>query len=291
MNDIHGQWYIRRQGEITGPFNASVISKHLQIGRLSMEDEVSADSKHWLPLAKQPALHPSQVDSDKARRYLDERTGIDRRSQQKHPPQEARKRRGDRRTPETEETSSHRALRRYLMQQFRQRREKMLWPLLTTFVLLLALAILALRYPTSMPVPMPNCSAPAGPGINWNNCLKTDLAVSGSDLSGASLRNSQMPRADLMNTLLTNADLAYADLQQANLSYSNLSKASLFGTNLTEADLSYADLSGADLAYADLSNARLGGAALEGARLDRAIWIDGRECAEGSVGECLLSAE
>ncbi len=291
MNDSHGQWYIRIQGQITGPFNASVISKHLLIGRLSMEDEVSVDGEHWLPLSKQPALHPSREDADKARRYLDERTGLDRRSQQKSAPQEARKRRGDRRSPEPEETMSHRALRRYLMQQFRQRREKMFWPLLTTFALLLALLMLATIFPTTIPVPLPNCSAPAAPAVNWNNCLKPDLALSGSDLSGASFRNSQMVSADLMNTLLTDADLAYANLQRANLSYSNLSEASLFGSNLSEADLSYADLSKADLAYADLSNARLGGAELKGARLDKAIWIDGRECAEGSVGECLLSGE
>lgn len=291
MNHSYGQWYLRRNGEISGPFNASVITKHLQIGRLSMEDEVSADSEHWLPLAKQPALHPSRDDTDKARRYLDERTGLDRRNKRKAPPREARKRRGDRRSPEAEETQSHRALRRYLMQQFRQRKEKMFWPLLMTFVLLLALTMMATLYPTKIPVPMPNCSAPAAPGVNWNNCLKPDLSLNGSDLSNASFRNSQMVRADLMNTLLSNADLAYVNLHQANLSYSNLSQASLFGSKLTEADLAYADLSGADLAYADLSNAKLGGAELRGARLDKAIWIDGRECAQGSVGECLLSSQ
>ncbi|MED5509817.1 MAG: pentapeptide repeat-containing protein [Pseudomonadota bacterium] len=291
MNDLHGQWYIRRQGEISGPFNASVISKHLQIGRLSMEDEVSADSEHWLPLAKQPLFHADSDKADRARRYLDERTGLDRRHKQKKPPREARKRRGDRRSPEPEETVSHRALRRYLMQQFRQRREKMFWPLLTTFALLLAIVMLATFYPSTIPVPMPNCTSPAAPGVNWDNCLKPELSLKGTDLSGASLRNSQMPQADLMNALLADVDLAYAKLTQANLSYSNLNNASLFGSDLTEADLSYANLSGADLAYADLSNARLGGAELKGARLDRAIWIDGRECAEGSTGECLLSAE
>jgi hypothetical protein len=291
MNDTHGQWYIRRQGEISGPFNASVISKHLQLGRLSMDDEVSADAQHWLPLAKQTALHPAREDVDKVRRYLDERTGLDRRHQQKSPPREARKRRGDRRSPEPEETMSRRALRRYLMEQFRHRREKMFWPLLTTFVLLLALIILATLFPTTIPVPLPNCSAPPAPGVNWNNCLKPDLSLRGADLSGASFRNSQLSHADLMNAILTETDMAYANLYQANLSYSNLSHTSLFGSNLTEADLSYADLRNADLAYADLSNAKLGGAELEGARLDKAIWIDGRECAEGSVGECLSSAE
>jgi len=60
------------------------------------------------------------------------------------------------------------------------------------------------------------------------------------------------------------------------------------GTMLRNTDLSYADLSGADLRYANLTGANLGGTILIGARLDHAIWPDGRECAEGSVGNCRI---
>jgi hypothetical protein len=35
-----------------------------------------------------------------------------------------------------------------------------------------------------------------------------------------------------------------------------------------------------------LSEAVLGGAELQDARLDQAIWIDGRTCANGSIGTC-----
>lgn len=291
MNNTQGQWYIRKQGEITGPFTASVIRNHLLLGRLSMEDEVSADGQLWLLLAEQTSLHPSQEESDKRRRYLDERTGLDRRNKQSPPPREARKRRGERRAPEPEEEQSRRALHRYLMQQFCQRREKKFWPLLGTSGLLLALLGLAMLFPKTIPAPLPNCSTPAAPGINWNNCLKPSLSLIGADLSSASLRNSQLSDANLMNALLVNTDMAYADLHNINLSYSDLRHASLFGSNLSGADLSYADLSEADLAYANLNNARLGGAELKGTRLDKAIWIDGRECAEGSIGQCVLSVE
>ena len=58
------------------------------------------------------------------------------------------------------------------------------------------------------------------------------------------------------------------------------------GAGLRNADLSYANLRGADLGYADLRGANLGAADLSGAKLDNAIWIDGNECAAGSVGEC-----
>jgi uncharacterized protein YjbI with pentapeptide repeats len=60
----------------------------------------------------------------------------------------------------------------------------------------------------------------------------------------------------------------------------------LVGVGLRNADLSYANLSGADLSYADLRGANLGAADLTGVKLDNAIWIDGNECAAGSVGEC-----
>lgn len=289
MTNKHGQWYIRSQGEISGPFNGSVITNHLIIGRLNLNDEVSADKQHWLPLAQQTALHPDSSDKDKARRFLDERTGLDRRKMQKTVPPEAKKRRGERRAGEPEIEQERRALRRHLMQKYRQRRERMFWPLLATFLFLLALTVMAILFPTTIPMPLPNCGAPAAPGVNWNNCLKSRADLSNTDMTGAEIRNSQLGSAKMMNMVLVDADIAYANLRHANLSYSDLRGVSLFGSNLSEADLSYADLTGADLAYADLSNAKLGGTELSGARLDHAIWIDGRLCAQGSTGECLFS--
>lgn len=289
MTNKHQQWYIRSAGEVSGPFNGSVIMNHLIVGRLTLRDEVSADQQHWLPLAEQPTLHPDTVDDDKAKRYLDERTGQDRRQQQRVLPPEAKQRRGERRAGEPAFEQDRRGLRWQLMQRFRERHERNMWPLLSTFVLLVLITIMAVLFPTTIPTPLPNCAAPAAPGVNWNNCLKSRADLNQADLSGAGLRNSQLGAASMMNTQLVNADLAYANLRYANLSYADLQGASLFGSNLSEADLSYADLRDADLAYADLSNARLGGSELSGARLDNAIWIDGRICAQGSTGECRLS--
>lgn len=289
MTYKHGQWYIRKEGEVSGPFNGSVIINHLIVGRLSMADEVSADKQHWLPLEKQTALHPDSSHDDKIKRYLDERTGLERRQLQQAPPEDARQRRGDRRAVEPDIEQERRDLRRRLMAQYRQRRERMFWPLLITFSFLLVLTMLAVLFPTKIPIPLPNCSAPAGPAVNWNNCLKTEAQLNNLDMSNAKLRNSHLGNANMMNSQLQEADIAYANLRLANLSYSDLRGASLFGSNLSKADLSNANLNGADLAYADLSDAQLGGADLTGARLDNAIWLDGRICAEGSSGECLFS--
>lgn len=287
MKPKHGQWYIRKDGEISGPFNGSVITNHLIVGRLSLRDEVSADKHHWLPLRHQTRLHPVPVDTDKAKRHMDERTGLDRRQQEVTPPPEAKLRRGERRADEPDIEIERRELRRVLMQKYRERHERMFWPLLLTFTVLVGITLLALFYPTTMPVPLPNCSAPAAPEVNWNNCLKSDSQLTGVDLTSAKLRNSELSSANLMNATLTQADIAYADLQFANLSYSNLTNVILLGANLNQADFSNANLSQADLSYADLTNANLGNTKLDGVRFDNAIWINGQICAPDSIGECI----
>jgi hypothetical protein len=264
---------------------------HLIVGRLSMDDEVSADSKQWLPLAQHPGLHPDTMSEDKAKRHLDERTGLDRRQQQTPRAEHLRQRRGERRSTEPESEQERRDFRRQLMLRYRDRSERMFWPLLITFGFLIAITLMAILFPTTIPMPLPNCSSPAAPEVNWNNCLKSQADLSNLDMRAAHLRNSHLSDARLMNTFLADADMAYANLRHADLSYSDLSGAILFGTNLTQADLSNADLSNADLAYADLTNAKLGGVQLDGARLDSAIWIDGQVCAANSIGECLLATQ
>ena len=74
-----------------------------------------------------------------------------------------------------------------------------------------------------------------------------------------------------------------ADLSGANLTGANLNGARLNGANLQGADLSGANLTIADLWEANLSGANLSGANLAKAALSRAIWTDGRTCAEDSV--------
>jgi len=272
---------------MSGPFNGSVITNHLIVGRLSMRDEVSADKQHWLPLQHQTQLHPDLSDADKAKRHLDERTGLDRREQQVTPPPEAKQRRGERRADEPDIELERRELRRVLMQKYRNRHERMFWPLLITFIALVGITFLAVLYPTTIPVPLPNCAAPPTPEVNWNNCLKSDSQLAGADLTSAKLRNSDLTGVNLMNAALAGADIAYSDLRFTNLSYSNLENAILLGANLTQADFSNADLTQADLSYADLTNANLANAKLDGVRFDHAIWINGQICAPDSIGQCV----
>jgi uncharacterized protein YjbI with pentapeptide repeats len=291
MTHKHGQWYIKKDGDITGPFNGSVITNHLIIGRLSMADEVSADKKQWLKLEQETTLHPDLDDPEKIRRRLDERTGLDRRSQQTTPPPEAKQRKGDRRAKEADTEADHRQLRRTLMQKYRDRHQRIFMPMLVTFVVLTGLTVLAVLYPTTIPTPLPNCMAPAAPEVNWNNCLKADSDLSNADLSFAKLRNSQLSGTNLMNAALNNADIAYANLNFANLSYADLQNASLVGANLSQADLTNAVLTQADLSYTDLSNANIANAKLDGAKFDHSIWINGQRCGPDSIGGCVFLTE
>lgn len=110
------------------------------------------------------------------------------------------------------------------------------------------------------------CSDPAAPGVDWSGC----------DKSRANLSDAYLPYADLTNANLAYANLTYADLEHANLTQADLTHAYLSGADLKGADLTYAYLSGANLTNADLSGADLTGA----------MWMDGRVCAEGSIGVC-----
>jgi uncharacterized protein YjbI with pentapeptide repeats/uncharacterized RDD family membrane protein YckC len=109
-----------------------------------------------------------------------------------------------------------------------------------------------------------------------------------ADLSGASLRETNLSEAFLSYGALKGANLMYATLNRANLSRaqlteSNLSSAQLLETNLTDANLERASLTGADLAEsifvsANLQEAKLGqikaiGANFFRANLSKSTWL------------------
>ncbi len=75
---------------------------------------------------------------------------------------------------------------------------------------------------------------------------------------------------------LTNADLSKTDLRGAKLMEARLNGANLSGANL----------SGAQLYFSDLRAATITGAKFGNAQLTNAIWVDGRLCAHGSLGQC-----
>ncbi len=133
-----------------------------------------------------------------------------------------------------------------------------------------------------------DCQAKAGPGVDWNGCSFDSLVAPGVNLAGANLRNVSLRGADLFGARLKQADASYAILAGSFLRGADIQQTTLVGANLQRADLSFSSLREADLSYADLTGAQLTGADLRGARLGHTIWVDGRVCAELSVGRCLV---
>jgi hypothetical protein len=106
-------WYLRRGERITGPFPLPAIQQDFLLGRVRMSDELSEDRLEWLRLSDHPELaalgppppaggaQPGERDwgrerFEALRRWADERSGHDRRTQQEPSASPAR-RQGERR--------------------------------------------------------------------------------------------------------------------------------------------------------------------------------------------------
>ena len=290
-------WYTRRNGEVKGPFPSGLVTRHILLGRIREDDEISPDGKEWSSVSDHPDLIPDvvkqHVDDDPlaqerlmtARRWADERDG-ERRDERDAPAANEKRRRSDRRAPENVELIEYRLLRS--VREHEGERESRHRYALLGIVAALAVALGAVIYfyrPVSQDQGL-NCAGAPAPNINWSNCAMDGARLQGADLGGAKLNSTKLTGADLSASRLSGADLSYAalsladlqgaDLRRANMTGANLRRANLTGAKLDEADLSYADLTGADLSGADLSRVKLG----------NAIWPDGTLCAPASVEVC-----
>ena len=290
MTDSVNKWYVKKAGEISGPFSKQVITNNLKLGRLSSADEISPDKVNWTILQLAEQLFSSN-DLANNTLSLDERNGFDRRqteSAEKTAEFNSRTQQ-DRRAPESYTQVLRRQLRTELFNKYRENSKYSKWPIAALIAAVLFIALLAITYPTKLPTPSANCDQPAAAFVDWSNCHKMYLDLTGENLTGAQLTNSQLFSAKLLNINLEGANLAYADLRLSDLSYSYLANAKLLGANLQSVDLSYADLSNTNLSFANLAGANIGQAKFEGAVLSNAIWIDGSICSAKSIGECLTA--
>jgi hypothetical protein len=280
-------WYVRQEGEVTGPFPSRVLTNNLMLGRLTMDDQACLDGTNWLAIADITVLHPEQEVDVRTKITLDERNGFDRRQTIEGESEKKRQRSEDRRAPENPDTIRRRQFHTILMQKFREQQSPILWPLVAVALLLLSVVSTAIFSPTLLPVSQVDCNAPADIAVNWNNCLKPNLQLANTTMNNAQLRSARLTNSNLISATLISADMAYADLSFSALNYSQLQNADLVGANLEQADLSNADLSNADLSYANLLNANLEGAILDNVSFDHAIWPNGDMCSIRSVGQCI----
>jgi len=146
------------------------------------------------------------------------------------------------------------------------------------------------------------CDDPLGDGVDYTNCRFSD----GQDLKGSFLPNSNLSFAGfiqvnfdksiMMNSILAYGSFSESSFVRANLYESNLQGANLEKSNFTSANLTRANFKGASLIEAtfkdsnlfesDFTGANIINASFEGANLNNAIWVDGKKCGLGSIGEC-----
>ena len=57
-----GGWYVRRSGDVRGPFAAAQVARYIILGRVRLGDEVSRDGTDWVPLGSRTELLPVGLD-------------------------------------------------------------------------------------------------------------------------------------------------------------------------------------------------------------------------------------
>lgn len=280
-------WYVRKQGAVSGPFPAQQIRQSFSLAELDLSDMVSLDGVQWVKLIETDILEkapakPKVAESDQEWRQEREKARLRWLNDSVETPViQPNRDEVDARLREHEEETRTRLKA--------ESNRKPGW--LSGLGLVLAVVLIGLGVwfgqsgesgiQASLSGRVNNCNAPAGEGVAWGGCNKDVASLARANLKNALLMKARFERADLAG-----ADLSYANLDGANLRGANLRGASLRGASLVQADISGADLSGADFGFAVLSGARLDGARLDGALFGQSTWIDGRICAEQSIGAC-----
>ncbi len=297
MAEKHAQlWYLKRDNQISGPFPAGLISRHILLGRIYKHDELSSDRKEWFPALEIKILQPESFSDEQpermaaTKRWNDERIQKDRR-QNENPEKKAahaNRVKQDRRVKEKSSALDYRAhYQNRLKPAFHP--NSIRWVTAISLFLLAGLITMQFLYtPPLQDATEIDCNTPPEPGINWNYCQKPGENLQHSDLRDSNLSNTNLSNANLQKSQLSNSNLSYATLKSANLGGAILRNAKLTGSQLYGAHLQNSDLQEADLSYSNLKNAMLDGANLNKANLSHAIWIDGRTCLAGSIGQCLI---
>lgn len=289
-------WFVRREGQVKGPFLTAQVSRNILLGRLNYDDEVSADEVNWQKIIKHPELIPEvmlqePVDQEKleiAKIQVDERISEKRCQNQSlyQDMSEERRKTRERRGTESSEMLRHRDNINSLNASYKKQLKRPKLPVLSIFLLIIVLVAFGFVLTSNQKKELVDCSVPAGKGVNWQNCLFVKLEAENKNLEQSVLTDAKLNNAKLLGVNFSGSEMAYAEIIASDLSYADLEGARLVGANLSKTDLRYANLKNADLSYADLTGSLLAGANLNNVRLSNAIWVDGHICKKGSIGSC-----
>ena len=285
-------WFVRRNGDVKGPFLSAQITRNILLGRLRPDDELSLDEKKWHPVSKYRELYPDvmqddPVDQEKldfAKVQVDERVS-EQRLQKENMAKERRETR-ERRGNESELMLVHRENRRELDEVYKNKHRRSKLPTVSIIFSVVVIIVFGFFLNPDNTNTEVDCSLPADAGVNWSNCSFVKLNLENKNLQSSILTDAKLNESNLLGVNLSGSDMAYAEIRASDLSYANLEGARLIGANLKKTDLRYANLKDADLSYADLSGALLAGANTINTRFDNTIWTNGQLCKKGSIGTC-----
>ncbi len=168
-----------------------------------------------------------------------------------------------------------------------------------TRIIVLSLAAFACL--SWVPAAHAGCSDAPAPGVDWRNCNMNGLKLPKLfDLSASTLRGATFDRADLSDVNLAGikgsrsrfreARLRGAQFDGALLDGAEFLRADLTGASFRDANLRAARFQRAILRDADFTGAQIRNVKFDRADLSGATWIDGRTCADGSTGQCRVTA-
>jgi pentapeptide repeat protein len=285
-------WFIRKNGQVKGPFLSAQITRNILLGRLVPDDEISVDEQNWQKIAKHRELYPdvmqeTPIDESKleiAKMQVDER--VTEKRKQKREMAEERRQTRDRRGTESESMLAHRQNRRALNESYKSKIKRPKLPTTSIALLIIVMMVFGFLLKPGEDKEAIDCSLPAAKGVNWRNCHFIKLNAENQNLESAILTDAKLNESNLLGVNLSGSDMAYAVIQSSDLSYANLQDVRLLGADLKQTDLRYANLKNADLSYADLTGALIAGANMSNTKFNNTIWINGKLCGKDSIGIC-----
>lgn len=144
-------------------------------------------------------------------------------------------------------------------------------------------ALMSLSLPINLAQMSPayaSCSDDAGEGVNWEDCRKRNLIMSGFDFSGSNFTRADLSSSDLRDTKLDGSNFEKTNLVRASLkgatapganfsgvlaSRTNFSNGDFSGANFEKAETFRVDFSGSNLSNVNMSRAEFGRAMFAGA--------------------------
>jgi len=284
-------WYVRDKKTVSGPFPAGQVQQAILLGRVRLDAEVSLDKQIWTPLRQVQELIPEVLQGDVDDEHMRERLAAarrwaDERRRERRAGDEDPERQGPgRRAREPYATLEYRDRRENVAKTLKPSRERVLAVIVFVGILLGGGIYAGFHWIPQQPNTV-NCQAPPVAGVNWRLCNKTGVQILNANLVAAELNSTNFQGASLFGSNLRDVDADYANFSSTNLSFVEFQGAKLKGASLRSSDIRKANFSGADLSYADLRDAKIADTVFARSNLSNALWVDGRKCLPGSIGEC-----